>query len=476
MQNLLDRFTKEFAKGFHLPSISVGVYLDGQRYFSATGRRHGGRVDKETIYPIGSASKAFIATVVMQLWEEGCLALDEPLIRYLPHFSLWGNKRTEEITLRDGLCHRTGLPRHDITLFTNWRNSLFEMVFSLRYLEPQWPPRQRFCYQNHMFAALTLLIEAVTGQPWGLAVQKRILEPLGMAGTYTRSQEYETTETNYARPMAPIGSLNVAVKNMDTDCVGGAGAISSNAKDFLEWAIVNLHKGKYAGGRLYSDRSADELFGAQMPIKDGEMTPYTLPEVTESNYGLGWFVDTYRDEKHVYHGGTVTGFKSLVGFLPAHNFAFCVLHNRSGSQAANALGYTLCDVVLSSASGNWSKRFQDIEKQLQLKTRAAYRETLIKPAVTAITRDCSGTYHNQAYGSLRIEEHRGRLFIYFAGHKGRIVPSGDKLAIDLGRIKQAFPCWFESDENNKPHSFMAKLEPTLDNAICFKREREFKIK
>ena len=88
MQNSLDQVVKDCAKAFHLPGLSVGVYQGGKSYFSATGGRQGGRVDKETVYPIGSASKAFIAAVVMQLGEEGLLALDEPLVRYLPNLAL----------------------------------------------------------------------------------------------------------------------------------------------------------------------------------------------------------------------------------------------------------------------------------------------------------------------------------------------------------------------------------------------------
>lgn len=470
MQEYLDELVRNYTKAFHLPGVSVGVYSKGQEWFAAAGRRQGGAVDQQTIYPIGSTTKAFIAAVVMQLHEEGRLDLDDPVVRYLPSFALNTAERTEALTIRDTLCHRCGLPRHSITLMTNQHCSLNDMVYKIRYLEPVWPARQRFYYQNHMFAVATQLVEQLTGLPWGEAVRQRIFDPLGMTHTYTRSLAYEEVEQNYARARVGLRSLNIPVQTMLCDSTGGAGAISSNARDMLRWVTANLHQGSYAGGRLFSEDSDHELHGCQMPINEGEMFPYQLPEVTSSSYGLGWFVDTYQNERMLHHGGTITGFKSQVGFLPEHDFAFCVLANRDNTLAVTAIGNALCDYALGLPPEDWSQRFLDIHKQLSDKAKATYRATTAKPHVKQdMPEDSGGIYRNEAYGTLRIEERGNRLSLHIAGLKIPIVPARDEFALNHKVMGLAFACRFELDENSRPRAFLAHLEEELESYIRFER-------
>ena len=491
MQQHLDELVRTYAKAFHLPSVSVGVYSKGQQWFSAAGRRRGGAVDEYTVYPIASATKAFLATMVLQLQEEGLLDLDDPVVRHLPGFALYTAERTEALTIRDALCHRCGLPRHNVSLMTNQQSSLSDMVYKLRYLEPAWPARQRFYYQNHMFGAVTLLVEQVCDLPWGEVVRQRVFDPLGMTHSYTRSLAYEGVEENYARPRAGIGAVTVPIKTMLCDSTGGAGAISSNAHDMLQWVTANLHQGSYGGGsvcgdggadgaggagghaeggRLFSGDSARELHECQMPVRDGEMFSYQLPEVTSSSYGLGWFVETYRGEKMVWHGGTVLGFKSHVGFLPEHDFAFCILTNRNDTFGANALGNALCDSALGLPPVDWSQRFLAIARQASQKAKAAYHATIEKPLTKQeMPKGAAGIYHHAAYGSMRIEERGRGLVAHVAGMKIPIIPACNELALDVKMMRQAFACRFELDEAGRPLAFLARLEDQLENYIRFDR-------
>lgn len=472
MQQVVEKLTARAARDFKLPSISVGVYHQGKEYYYSLGRigSFGQKADADTVYPIASASKAFIAAAVMMLAEADKLDLDAPVTTYLPDFKMYTPKRTAELTMRDGLCHRSGLPRHDITLFTNQQTSLRDMVAKIQYLEPAWPARTRFCYQNHMFGLASLLVEQVAGMPWGDFVRQRIFAPLGMTRSHTRYLAYTDVDNNYARPRIGVMGFNLPGKMMDPDSTGCAGAISTSVRDLLQWAKTNLNKGAYSDtGRLFSEQSANELHGRQMPIQPGEMSPYAIEEVTGQYYGLGWFVEQYRDVPVVHHGGTLFGFKSIVGFIPGRDFACAILVNKDSSQAPSALCYSLFNTVLGLDDIDWNARFTGLFAQRVADAKSKYKAAVAPPAQKPRVDGCAGNYHNPAYGTFGVEEKGGKLLMRNLGTKLTFYPSTqDEYALASPLMGVAFPCRFRR-ESDAVTGLDVKLEPDLDSYIPFAR-------
>lgn len=468
-QEQLDALTNEVAKQFHVSTICVGVYQNGKTFFSSKGKSQQGNANKKTVFPIGSASKAFIATAVMQLCSAGKLDLDAPVIQYLPDFAMYTQERTEELTLRDALCHRSGLPRHDITLFTNQKTPLAEMVDHIQYLEPAFPARTKFCYQNHMFALASRVVEQVTGMPWGEYVEKNILGELDMKRTYTRSQEYEEKDVNYAKPKIGLNVLNIPAKNMACDSTGAAGAISSCAEDMLHWVKTNLDAGQYQGKTIFEKSSAQELHAQQMPIKKGDMFTYTLSEVTDTYYGLGWFVENFHGEKYVHHGGSITGFKSGVGFIPSQDFAYCILTNRNNTQATSALEYSLCDAAMGKIGGEWSKKFLAVERHRGAQSKKKYADIMNTKDKKSLTPNLAGLYNHPAYGTLELTSKGKQYEIKLANFKLSVCSAANGQCIAHSPlIGMAFPCRFDFDENGNP-CFCIKLEEMIEDYICFKK-------
>lgn len=472
MEQAVQKLVAQTAKHFKLPTIAVGVYSGGKEYYVTQGRLSpfGPKADADTVYPIASASKAFIAAAVLQLVEQKKLELDKPVVSYLPDFALYTPERTKALTVRDALCHRSGLARHDVTLFTNQETSLADMIYQVRYLEPSWPARQRFCYQNHMFGMASLLVEKVSGMPWGAYVARNIFRPLGMARSYTRFFAFAETDGNYARPRTNLLGLNLPSKAMDPDSTGCAGAISCSAHDLLQWAKANLQEGRYdEKARIFSKSSADELHGKQMPIKPGEMSPYVIDEITDPHYGLGWFVEQYRGTPVVHHGGTLSGYKSLVGFVPGQDFAFAILVNQNGSQAPSALGYSLFDHALGLEPIEWNARYAALYKERLADAKAKYKEATAAPANKPDGTGCGGSYHNPAYGTFTVDEKNGRLWMRNLGVKLTFFPSAlDEFALGSPMMGMAFPCRFRR-EGAAVTGLDVKLEPDLDHYVPFDR-------
>jgi CubicO group peptidase (beta-lactamase class C family) len=467
VRQLIRKIKKDFAS----ESIAVGIYHEGKEQYITVGNRAPfmGKIDENTVYPIASASKAFIAASVMILVERGLLDLDKPVVSYLDGFELWTKELTKQLTVRDALCHQSGLPRHDVTLYLCDNISLHEMVQRMRYLEPAYPLRARFHYQNHMFAMLSVLVEKVSGMSWGEFVQKEILRPLGMTRSWTVCRQYESVDKNYAKPFATIAGFNIPIKPMRSDCGGGAGAISASVKDLLQWAKLNLNKGllPQTGERIFNEESDKELHSPQMVIKPNEMRPYTIPGVNAFSYGLGWFIEDYNGTKVVHHGGTLMGFKSLVGFIPGKDFAFSILVNQNGSHAPSAIAYSLFDDVLGIAKTDWSKFFKDTQAELKAAAKAKRAAALKKPAKAPGLEDCAGTYSNPAYGELKVFQKGNILYLLVAGIKLKLRPSTiDEFVLDSSIAGMTFPCHFER-KDGKCTGVFAKLDEDLASYIRF---------
>ena len=136
------------------------------------------KVDSETLFAIGSSSKAFTSLCLGILVDQGKLDWETPVREYLPDFKLFDPTASEKMTPKDLLCHRSGLPRHDLM----WYNSPFsrkEIYDRMRYLEPNKDFRSAWQYQNLMFMTAGYLIEAITGLTWEEFAQKEIFDKIG---------------------------------------------------------------------------------------------------------------------------------------------------------------------------------------------------------------------------------------------------------------------------------------------------------
>jgi CubicO group peptidase (beta-lactamase class C family) len=405
-QEKLEAIVRQGMEACRLPSASIGVYYQGQEYYCSMGKRGfwGGKVDRDTVYGLASVSKAFIAAAVMQLAEQGKLNIDEKVTKYLPGWAMWDEAHTAALTIRDALSHRSGLPRHDISMITNGAISCEETVDRMRYLEPAWKVGERFHYQNHMFALASILVEKVSGMDWHQYVIENIFKPLGMSRSYTKFEEFRQYDSNYAHSMVTLKHFSIEIKGASTDSCGCAGSLSASAHDLLQWARTNLGKGMApTGKRIFSEASAAELHGPQTPIRRGEMSPYEVAHVSDQFYGFGWMVEKFRGEPVCHHGGTIDGYKTLNGWIPGKDFAFAVLLNQNRSPAADAFGRSLCDAVLGYDDMNWFEDYKQKVGEVLTAGREKYLKMQEPPATLPDTTGCEGVYEHPMYGKAIVE-------------------------------------------------------------------------
>ena len=137
-------------------------------------------VKPETLFPIGSATKSLTAAAIMLLVDRGQLDIDTPIRRYLPELDFADKDAAQQATARDLLCHRTGLPRHDMLWVLRPYISRQELPSFIRSLAPSQPFRAVHQYNNLMYACLGRLVERVDGRTWEAFITQEFFTPLGM--------------------------------------------------------------------------------------------------------------------------------------------------------------------------------------------------------------------------------------------------------------------------------------------------------
>src|SRR5436190_14910917 len=198
-----DAFVSDVLKEWNVPGMAIGIVQSNKTiYAKGFGYRDLKQklpVTTNTLFAIGSTTKAFTCVVLGTLVDEGKLDWDKPIRNYIPEFRLQDPHATELTTARDLVTHRTGLPRHDLVWYNNTSISRREVVQRLPYLEPNHAFREKFQYNNLMYVVAGHLIETITGQSWEENVRQRIFGPLGITNSNFSVRDSQSND-NFALP------------------------------------------------------------------------------------------------------------------------------------------------------------------------------------------------------------------------------------------------------------------------------------
>jgi len=420
----LDRYVTQVMREFEVPGVSLAIVKDGKVVVAkGYGVRKLGEsmpVDEYTLFGIASNTKAFTATALALLVEEGKLKWDGRVIDYLPWFQLSDPYVTRELNIRDLLVHRSGLSLGAGDLLW-WPPSTYnrkEISQRLRYLPLATSFRDAYAYDNVLYTVAGEVIEAVSGLTWEDFVQRRILDVIGMTTSNVRHSDAEKGG-NVATTHARVNGKVQVVKPFASDNTNPAGGINSNAVDMAKWMIVQLDSGRISETkRLFSARTATLLWSMVVPLPTAPPPPEAAPLRSNFNgYALGFGVRDYRGVKMVTHTGGLPGYVSRVTMLPEHKLGICVLTNQESGAAFNAITYYVLDRYLKAPKHDWLSAFKAIAARTDSTERAAEkaalasRDTTSKPPLPLAK--YVGTYRDAWYGDVSISLEDEKLLIRF---------------------------------------------------------------
>ena len=429
VKDSLDMYTNRALSDWQIPGVSVCIVKNGKVvYMKGYGVKETGgtdAVDENTLFMIGSNTKAFTATALAILDAEKKLSLEDNVQKWLPDFKLYDPWVAKQATIRDLLCHRLGFEtfQGDFMYFDS-DLSTAEVREKMGKLKPLYGFRSKWGYTNSAFMTAGEIIPKVTGRTWAQFIRERIFEPLTMNHSIALTSEMEKQPNRASAHTVQEGVLK-KIPYGHIDNLAPAGSIASSASDMSKWVIMQLSNGAYLdkvvipAGAIGQTRTPASILG-----NGGHL--YNKGHF--ALYGLGWFLEEYSGRKIVSHTGGVNGFVTSVTLIPEEKLGIIVLTNTDANSFYEALKWEIMDAYLGLPYRNYSsvyKGFADEDSKQSQALLQRERDTIAtKPAMAVPLASFAGTYTHPVYGKMTISLEKEKLIARFEHHKGRYAELG----------------------------------------------------
>ncbi|WP_088224851.1 serine hydrolase [Desulfosporosinus sp. FKB] len=466
-------YIKSSLDEFHIPGAAVAVVKDENIIFlEGFGKRdieHELPVTPDTLFAIGSSTKAFTTMSIGILVDDGKLDWDKPVATYISEFKLNDKYASENATLRDLATHRVGLPRHDLVWYKA-PLSREEIVLRLSHLDFAKPFRTTFQYQNMMYLTLGYVVEKISTQSWETFVRTRILDPLGMKRTNFSVNESQH-DHDFSKPYKVVNQTVKETPFANIDSIGPAGSINSSVREMAQWVRLHLSKGNFQSSQLISENNIRQMHSPHILIGPSQDGRILFP-----SYGLGWFTEVYRGHHVVQHGGNIDGFTAQVTMVPKETMGIVILSNQEHSVFPTAAAYTILDTFLDLPKIDWNTLLKDkigklITSQREGKGQVDENRVLdTKPSHEQSA--YVGEFEHPAYGVISITSEGDHLYIdYHALSKQLALEhyhydvfsfAFNEVTFSEGDFTQHFKVQFHSDLRGKISHLTVQFELMLE--------------
>lgn len=442
----LDAYFANALKTWEVPGMSVAIVKDGKVVFSkGYGVKEVGKPEKpdgNTLYAIASNSKAFTTAAIAMMVKEGKLSFDDKVRKFLPYFELYDPYVSQDVTVRDLLCHRIGFETFsgDAIWYLSDNLSAEQIIRRAKYLPQSYNFRAGYGYSNIMYITAGEVMKTVAGQPWGNIIQERIFNPLGMSRSVT-SSKYIGKKGNFASPHAYTENKHTPIPWEDWEAIAATGGIVSSVEDMSKWMIFNLNNGIWGKDTLLTPQLRNTLW-----------TPHNVFTVnnTDDNfdthfrgYGLGWDLSDYKGNMRVGHTGGYSGMLSVVAMIPDEKLGVVVLTNGMKGGLMIAVANYALDAFLKIKEHDYAseylantKRFRANDTRIADRIKAHVEGT--KPSVA--TDKYVGTYFADIYGNITVTKEGDQLRLSFE-HSKKFNATLEHWHYDVWKIK-----WDNADE------------------------------
>lgn len=431
-----------------IPGLSLAIVKDDKIIFiKGFGVRDLNKnlpVTPETLFAIGSTTKAFTAMTAAMSADEGRLSLDDSPKKFLPYFKLRDPESDAQVTLRDLLSHRTGLDRTDLSLAFSSSLTSEEIIKISGLAKPTARFREKWLYQNSMYTAAGAAVAKANGVSWEKLIEAKIFKPLWMTETNTSITEMQkSSDFSLGYDYNPETKETRNLKMVDLEKVAPAGAINSNAREMAQWLKFLLGGGSFEGKRLVSEKNFAELLAPQIQI---------APKIS---YGLGWILREWQGKKAVDHAGNIDGFNAMVAMVPGERLGFVMLSNVS----ASPLGSELRQIIYLNLLGRASTNIEAKTSNLPLPAVKATNNTKASNGeISAAFKEIVGNYVTETNETPTdiIAGEDGKVLLVLKGQPPRRLIEKDKNNFVVEGLPETYMISIERNANGKMNGLVFK--------------------
>jgi CubicO group peptidase (beta-lactamase class C family) len=424
VKDSLDSYVNKALADWQIPGVSVCIVKNGKVVvMKGYGVKEAGttdKVDENTLFMIGSNSKAFTATALAMLDADKKLSLDDKVQKWLPDFKLYDPWVAKETNIRDLLCHRLGFEtfQGDFMYFDSDLTTA-EVREKMGKLKPMYGFRSKWGYTNCAFMTAGEIIPKVTGKTWAEFITDSIFKPLGMNNSLALSKDIQTASNKCAAHTVVMGELKkIPYGNIDN--LAPAGSISSSVNDMSKWVMMQLNNGKLNDKKIIPASAIAQTRTPHSILGNGG---HMFNKAHFNLYGLGWFLEEYAGRKIVAHTGGVNGFVTSVCLIPEEKLGIIVFTNTDANSFYEALRNEIQDAYLGLPYRNYSKvylGFQQADEEEKAKQYKEIRDSIaMNPKTELPLTAYAGEYMHDVYGKMNIKMEDGKLIMRFEHHKGR---------------------------------------------------------
>ncbi|MGB5006246.1 MAG: serine hydrolase [Ferruginibacter sp.] len=424
VKDSLDNYVNRALADWQIPGVAVGIVKNGKvvlmKGYGVKELNGAGKVDENTLFMIGSNTKAFTATALAMLDARKKLSLDDKVQKWLPDFKMADPWVAKETNIRDLLCHRLGFEtfQGDFMYFDS-DLTVAEVREKMGRLKPMYGFRSKWGYTNSAFLTAGEIIPKVTGTSWGDYITENIFKPLGMNNSLALSKDIKTAANRSLAHTVVMGELRkIPYGNIDN--LAPAGSISSSVLDMSKWVMAQLNNGKLEGKEIIPASAIGQTRTPHSILGNGG---HMFNKAHFALYGLGWFLDEYAGRKIVAHTGGVNGFVTSVCLVPEEKLGIIVLTNTDANNFYEALRNEIEDAYLGLPYRNYSKVYlnyqQADEKEKEKQWKAVKDSIAMNPKTELPLTAYAGNYRHDVYGNMNINIENGKLIMRFEHHKGR---------------------------------------------------------
>lgn len=372
------------------------VYLKGHGVRQAGGKQP---VTPDSLFCIGSLTKAFTTTAMAMLVDDGNMSWDDPVRKHVPYFHLSDPLADVNVTLRDLVTHRTGIGGHNL-LWMDAPWSLEETIRRIGLVKPSFSFRTTYDYNNIMFNTAGFAVGYAAGSTWQEFVARRIFRPLGMSGVKLTASEAQQAPDHASPHLRTKQGVEATTWYPDDQQIRPAGSIKAGASDMSRWMRFHLNSGTFDGRRLVSSKNLRETHTPQIVVRSRDA------EQMFHAYAMAWHVEDYRGHLLLTHTGSVKGFHANLALLPNDRIGIVVLSNLDASRMPEASTKSIMDQLLGLPKKDWDgwyagrERIAESREQTREREHELQRHKETKPSRELVA--YAGAYEEPAYGTARV--------------------------------------------------------------------------